>query len=99
MPDEDRFCPAVNKAERSLKSVKSSLWAGMVWINMDPDCVSLKDYLGPIWDEWQLRNIIIEGVNLGEIYRSQFEASARKSNGDLDVVIACGMRPGIAILC
>ena len=38
--------------------------------------------------EWQLRNIIIEGVNLGEIYRSQFEASARKSNGDLDVVIA-----------
>jgi phospholipid transport system substrate-binding protein len=38
--------------------------------------------------EWQLRNIIIEGVNLGEIYRSQFEASARKNNGDLDAVIA-----------
>tara|TARA_R110001592_G_scaffold363371_1_gene685683 strand:- start:303946 stop:304614 length:669 start_codon:yes stop_codon:yes gene_type:complete len=38
--------------------------------------------------EWQLRNIIIEGVNLGEIYRSQFEASARKNNGDIDAVIA-----------
>lgn len=38
--------------------------------------------------EWQLRNIIIEGVNLGEIYRSQFEASARKNEGDLDAVIA-----------
>ena len=38
--------------------------------------------------EWQLRNIIIEGVNLGEIYRSQFEASARKNGGDIDAVIA-----------
>jgi phospholipid transport system substrate-binding protein len=37
--------------------------------------------------EWQLRNIIIEGVNLGEIYRNQFEASARKYDGDLDAVI------------
>lgn len=37
--------------------------------------------------EWQLRNIIIESVNLGEIYRNQFEASARKNNGDLDAVI------------
>ena len=36
---------------------------------------------------WQLRNIIIESVNLGEIYRNQFEASARKNDGDLDAVI------------
>lgn len=38
--------------------------------------------------DWQLRNIIIEGVNLGEIYRNQFEASARQNEGDLDAVIA-----------
>lgn len=37
--------------------------------------------------EWRLRNIIIESVNLGEIYRNQFEASARKNDGDLDAVI------------
>ena len=37
---------------------------------------------------WQLRNVIIESVNLGEIYRSQFEAAARKYDGDLDAVIA-----------
>lgn len=37
---------------------------------------------------WQLRNIIIESVNLGEIYNNQFEASARKNEGDLDAVIA-----------
>ena len=38
--------------------------------------------------DWQLRNIIIEGVNLGEIYRNQFEASARQNDGNLDAVIA-----------
>lgn len=38
--------------------------------------------------DWKLRNIIIEGVNLGEIYRNQFEASARKNDGNLDAVIA-----------
>ena len=27
-------------------------------------------------------------MNLGEIYRSQFEASARKNDGDIDAVIA-----------
>jgi|TARA_R100000005_G_scaffold79020_1_gene46175 phospholipid transport system substrate-binding protein len=38
--------------------------------------------------QWKLRNLVIENVNLGEIYRSQFEASARKYGGDLDTVIA-----------
>lgn len=37
--------------------------------------------------EWKLRNVIIEDVNLGEIYRSQFEASAREYGGNLDTVI------------
>lgn len=37
--------------------------------------------------EWKLRNVIIESVNLGEIYRNQFQAAARKADGDLDQVI------------
>ncbi len=37
--------------------------------------------------EWKLRNVIIENVNLGEIYRNQFEAAAREHDGDLDTVI------------
>jgi phospholipid transport system substrate-binding protein len=37
--------------------------------------------------DWKLRNIIIESVNLGEIYRSQFESAARKYEGNLDTVI------------
>ena len=36
---------------------------------------------------WQMRNLIVESVNLGQIYRSQFEAAARKSGGNLDEVI------------
>jgi len=36
---------------------------------------------------WKLRNVIVESVNLGQIYRSQFEAAARKHNGDLDLVL------------
>ncbi|MDX1733353.1 MAG: ABC transporter substrate-binding protein [Halioglobus sp.] len=38
--------------------------------------------------DWKLRNVIIESVNLGEIYRDQFQASAREEQGDIDQVIA-----------
>ena len=37
---------------------------------------------------WKLRNMIIENINLGEIYRGQFEAAAAAAQGDLDQVIA-----------
>ena len=37
--------------------------------------------------EWKLRNVIIETVNLGEIYKNQFQAAARKHDGDLNAVI------------
>ncbi len=37
--------------------------------------------------EWKLRNVIIEAINLGQVYRNQFEAAARKYDGDLDAVI------------
>jgi phospholipid transport system substrate-binding protein len=37
--------------------------------------------------QWKLRNVIIEAINLGQVYRNQFEAAARKYEGDLDAVI------------
>jgi phospholipid transport system substrate-binding protein len=37
--------------------------------------------------DWKLRNVIIENVNLGEIYRDQFLASAREHDGNLNAVI------------
>lgn len=38
--------------------------------------------------EWKLLNVIIESVNLGEVYRDQFLASAREHDGDIDAVIS-----------
>ncbi len=37
---------------------------------------------------WKLQNVIIEGINLGQTYRSQFAAAADHYHGDLDQVIA-----------
>lgn len=36
---------------------------------------------------WKLRNVTIEAVNLGKVYRSQFDEAVRKHRGDLDKVI------------
>jgi phospholipid transport system substrate-binding protein len=38
--------------------------------------------------EWKLNNVIIESVNLGEVYKDQFLASAREQGGNLDAVIS-----------
>ncbi len=36
---------------------------------------------------WKLKNMVVETVNLGEIYRSQFQSAAREHDGDIDAVI------------
>jgi len=38
--------------------------------------------------QWQIRNMIIEGINLGQTYRSQFASSMSQNGGDMDAVIA-----------
>ena len=37
---------------------------------------------------WKLRNVVIDGINLGLTYRNQFAAAARDYEGDIDRVIA-----------
>jgi phospholipid transport system substrate-binding protein len=37
---------------------------------------------------WKVFNVIIEGINLGQTYRSQFASAADQSRGDIDKVIA-----------
>lgn len=37
---------ALNEERTSLTEVKVDTWGGWVWINMDPNCVSLVEYLG-----------------------------------------------------
>ena len=36
----------------NLAGLPCESFAGFIWVNMDPDCVSLKEFLGPIWDDW-----------------------------------------------
>ncbi|MBM4203870.1 MAG: aromatic ring-hydroxylating dioxygenase subunit alpha [Gammaproteobacteria bacterium] len=51
-PDAEDF-PEGNPCQNvRLEELRCETFAGFVWVNMDPDCVSLKEYLGPIWDDW-----------------------------------------------
>lgn len=42
-----------------LTELPCETFAGFIWVNMDPDCISLKEYLGPVWSDW-------EGYNIGQ---------------------------------
>ncbi len=37
--------------------------------------------------EWKLRNLTIENINLGKIFREQFASEYKRFNGDIDAVI------------
>jgi phenylpropionate dioxygenase-like ring-hydroxylating dioxygenase large terminal subunit len=41
-------CQDFDDASLALKSVQTDIWAGWVWINMDPDGEPLRDYLSPV---------------------------------------------------
>jgi phenylpropionate dioxygenase-like ring-hydroxylating dioxygenase large terminal subunit len=51
VPDADRFQPPLDFSQLSLKAVKVEQWAGLVWINLDPNAGPLSDYLGSIPEE------------------------------------------------
>lgn len=36
---------------------------------------------------WKLRNVTIESINIGKVYRSQFESAMQQYKGDIDTVI------------
>jgi phenylpropionate dioxygenase-like ring-hydroxylating dioxygenase large terminal subunit len=62
--DDWKGCPQFSQEDTSLTSVKAECWAGWVWINMDPDCVPLLEYLAPIperfdpyeWEHCRIRS-------------------------------------------
>ncbi len=74
--------PTPDEAELSRVSVQQLIYADQT----EPYIVMYQMGRGKD-GEWQLRNVIIESVNLGEIYRNQFESAAREHDGDLDRVI------------
>lgn len=74
--------PAPDEAEQSRVSVEQLIFSQ----EAEPYRVMYQMGRGKSGD-WKLRNVIIESVNLGEIYRSQFESAARERDGDLNAVI------------
>ena len=51
-PDAEDFAEGNPCGKVRLEELRCETFAGFVWVNMDPNCVSLKEYLGPIWDDW-----------------------------------------------
>lgn len=45
--DSEDWGSALTKDNLRMKQVKVGTWGGFVWINMDPDCEPLEDYLAP----------------------------------------------------
>jgi len=62
VPDRELFKEGIPCEEKSLKPVKVSVWAGLVFINMDENSSSLETFLGPIVD--QLKPYKFEKMNL-----------------------------------
>ncbi len=52
--DEDDFSQGSPCNKLQLAEIKCETFCGLIFINMDPDSISLKDYLGPIWEKWQV---------------------------------------------
>ncbi len=48
VPDEADFVQGSPCGKLNLVEIKCEVWAGFVWINMDDDCVPLREFLGPI---------------------------------------------------
>lgn len=56
-PDKEDF-PEGNPCEKiRLAELRCETFAGFIWVNMDPDCISLKEFLGPIWEAWENREL------------------------------------------
>ena len=55
--DPDDFPEGNPCGKLRLAEVPCETFAGFIWVNMDPDCVSLREALGPVWDEWAVYGI------------------------------------------
>ncbi|MEM9743822.1 MAG: aromatic ring-hydroxylating dioxygenase subunit alpha [Pseudomonadota bacterium] len=56
-PDRDDFPQGNPCGKVRLVELACETFAGFIWVNMDPDAKPLKEYLGPIWDEWNAREV------------------------------------------
>ncbi len=43
--------------------------------------------------EWKLRNVVINSINLGKVYQSQFASAVKDNDGDIDKAIGAWAEP------
>ncbi|WP_019930686.1 SRPBCC family protein [Nocardia sp. BMG111209] len=60
VPEREDWTCGLNDRNDRLNPVQVDTWGGWVWLNMDPDCVPLREYLEPaasLLDPFQLENM------------------------------------------
>ncbi len=55
--DADDFPQGNPCGKLRLAEIPCDTFAGFVWVNMDPQCESLREFLGPVWDDWKVYGI------------------------------------------
>lgn len=50
IPDEADFPPSANCREKNLVPVRTEIWGGLVWFNMDDNAMGLREFLSPVAD-------------------------------------------------
>lgn len=48
IPDKEDWKGVLTEERTSLAEVQVDIWGGWIWINMDPGCLALRDYLEPV---------------------------------------------------
>ncbi|MEY4509990.1 MAG: hypothetical protein RLZZ450_2112 [Pseudomonadota bacterium] len=59
VPDKANWQGSLTRENTRLSGVEVDTWGGWIWINMDPDCVPLREYLEPaasMLDPFELQN-------------------------------------------
>ena len=56
-PDKEDFPEGNPCGKVRLQELRCETFAGFIFVNMDPDCKGLKEFLGPIWEDWEKRGI------------------------------------------
>lgn len=60
IPHQEDWQGSLTSGCRNLAPVKMETWGGWIWINLDPECEPLKDYLNPVTqmlDPFELQNM------------------------------------------
>jgi phenylpropionate dioxygenase-like ring-hydroxylating dioxygenase large terminal subunit len=52
VPDAEDFPEGDPCGKLRLSELPCETFAGFTWVNMDPECATLKEFLGPIWEDW-----------------------------------------------